>query len=412
MRVLAEDADVVIVQGFTLTRFPFLKRLPAQIVVDLYCPFTIEHLEMRTSGMLAGAAGAMSMLDILAEAGPVLASQNEQLAVGDFFVCASQRQRDFWIGALQTAGRINARTYAADPTLRSLIDVVPFGLPDDPPPAPTRAVMKGVLPGIGPHDRVVLWAGSILDWQDPQGLVRAIAHLARDRHDIKLVFMGARHPNPDVPPMRAVQESIDLARELGVLDSHVVFNSWVPYVERHEWLLEADVGVSTHRDHFETRLSFRTRMLDYIWTGLPIVCTRGDVFAELVETRGLGLTVPPEDVPALASALARLVDEPALREQCRDRLRALADEMRWQRVLQPLAAFCANPAYAPDRAPGMRAVRTRLEQKYRVSKWLKRTALNVGVSEGWIETIKTHEPMRSALIWRNRLAITRAQRGR
>jgi hypothetical protein len=42
------------------------------------------------------------------------------------------------------------------------------------------------------------------------------------------------------------------------------------------------VGVSTHRDHLETRLSFRTRMLDYIWAGLPIVCTDGDHFASLV----------------------------------------------------------------------------------------------------------------------------------
>ena len=64
--------------------------------------------------------------------------QNTQLALGDFFLCASERQRDFWIGALHTAGRINPQTYAADPTLRSLIDVVPFGLPDEPPPEHSR----------------------------------------------------------------------------------------------------------------------------------------------------------------------------------------------------------------------------------------------------------------------------------
>lgn len=412
MRALAEDADVLLVQGFTLARFPFLTSLPAQIVVDLYCPFTIEHLEMRTSALAAGAEGAGTLAEIDAAARQVLGPQNDQLAVGDFFLCASERQRDFWVGALHTAGRINAATYAADPSLRSLVDVVSFGVPDDPPPPASQRVMKGVLPGIAVSDRVLLWAGSILDWQDPQLLVRAVAAIARTRPDVKLVFMGARHPNPDVPPMRAVAESTELARRLGVLDTHVFFNSWVPYSERHEWLLEADIGVSTHRDHLETRLSFRTRMLDYIWTGLPIVCTQGDVFADLVTSRGLGLTVPPDDERALAGAITRLLDDADLRRQAADALRALATELRWSRVSEPLRRYCADPFYAADRAPAMRAVRARLEQKFRVSKWIKRTALRVGVSEGFIETIKQTDVVRAMMTWRNRLAIARAQRGR
>ena len=56
-------------------------------------------------------------------------------------------------------------------------------------------------------------------------------------------------------------------------------------------------------DHLETRFSFRTRMLDYLWATLPIVCTRGDHFAELVEREGLGLTVPYGDPEALAAAI-------------------------------------------------------------------------------------------------------------
>jgi glycosyltransferase involved in cell wall biosynthesis len=212
--------------------------------------------------------------------------------------------------------------------------------------------------------------------------------------------------------MRAVDETIALARELGVLDTHVAFNPWVPYAERHAWLREADLGVSTHRDHLETRLSFRTRMLDYLWAALPIVCTRGDVFADLVEQHGLGLTVPPEDVPALAAAIERLLDDEVMRGASRSALRGLAARMRWSQVTQPLLRFCLAPHHAADRAPGMKAVRTRLEQKYRVSKWLKRRALELGVSEGLIERVKDTGPVRTVLVWRNRVALARAQRGR
>jgi glycosyltransferase involved in cell wall biosynthesis len=408
LKRLAEQSAVLVVQGFTLSQFPFLGELEAAIVVDLYCPFTIEHLEMtrsRTAGDTS--AGERAALD--ADAADVLTVQNTQLAVGDFFLCASERQRDFWIGALHTAGRINPRTYAVDPTLRSLIDVVPFGLPDQPPEQPRQpAVMKGVRSGIRPDDHVLLWAGSILDWQDPQTLVRAVAEISRRRADIKLFFMGTRHPNPAVPPMHAVHESIALARELGVLDTFVFFNDWVPYADRGRYLAEADIGLSTHRDHLETALSFRTRMLDYLWAGVPIVCTAGDVFASLVTERKLGLVVPPGDIGQLAAAIEQLVDNPDERARCRSRLFELALEFRWRRVVAPLARFCDAPRLAPDREQSQRALYLQFARTFRMTRWLKRVALRLGVSEARVQQAKRLRPVRVTMQLLNRRAMTRA----
>ena len=90
----------------------------------------------------------------------------------------------------------------------------------------------------------------------------------------------------------------------------------MPYERRQDFLLDADVGVSTHLLHLETAYSFRTRMLDYLWAGLPVVTTTGDGFAELVAEHGIGRTVPPADVDALAGALEELLgddDEEGLR---------------------------------------------------------------------------------------------------
>ena len=411
LRDLAGEADVIVVQGFTLARFPFLAAVHTPIVVDLYCPFTVEHLEMRTSGGLPEALPALAALE--RDAAGVLRVQNEQLQLGDFFLCASERQRDFWIGALHTAGRVNPRTYAADPTLRTLIDVVPFGVPDEalvPDRTGADPVLKGARPGIAAGDRVLLWGGSILDWQDPQTLIRAVAELARGRSDVKLFFMGTRHPTPDVPAMRAVDECLELARALGVLDSHVFFHDWVPYGERGRYLREADLGLSTHREHLETRLSFRTRVLDYIWAGLPIVCTEGDFFAGLVRERGLGLVVPPGDVPALSGAIAELLDNEVLRASCREGLAALSEELRWSRVVAPLARFCAAPRFAPDRELAVGAYRRHLAKSFRVTRWAKRTALGLGVSEGRIEQVKAWGVVRAGMGLRNRVAMARAAR--
>ena len=416
---LAEGAGVLVVQGFTLSQFPALASMGIPIVVDLYCPFTIEHLEMITSppGVARALAGETGDLEhatspdiaaIQAAAAGVLAVQNVQLGLGDFFICASERQRDFWIGALHSAGRVNPQTYAADPTLRSLIDVVPFGLPDEPferQTAPADMVLKGARPGIRATDHVLLWAGSILDWQDPLTLVRAVASIARRRNDVKLFFMGTRHPNPQVPPMRAVQESIDLARQLGVLDTHVFFNDWVPYADRWRYLAEADLGVSTHRDHLETRLSFRTRMLDYLWAGLPIVCTEGDVFAALVAERRLGLTVRPGDADALAAAIERIIDDEQERARCRTRLLQVAEEFRWPRVVAPLAHFCDAPRRSADASSAERARHVQLARSFRLTRWAKRKALAMGLSAARIDRLKGLKSVRLAVSWLNRFSL-------
>jgi glycosyltransferase involved in cell wall biosynthesis len=339
---LAEDADVIFVQGFALALYPFLTALMVPIVVDLYCPFTIEHLE-QTRGRVAAGDAAVN-----AEAASFLGVLNAQIDQGDFFICASEVQRDFWIGALHSRGRINPRTYAADPTLRRLIDVVPFGLPDDDfdrTAAALPPVLKGVRPGIGATDTVLLWGGSLLDWQDPVTLIEAVAALAPRRPDVKLVFMGTKHPNPLVKPMRAVAASRERAEALGVLDRHVFFNDWVPYAERARYLAEADLGVSTHREHLETHFAFRTRMLDYVWARLPIVCTEGDIFARLVRSEGLGAAVPPGDVAALRDALRRVIADAPLRQRLADASWAAGQGLpRWSDTAARVAAVLREVA--------------------------------------------------------------------
>ena len=108
-------------------------------------------------------------------------------------------------------------------------------------------------------------------------------------------------------------------------------------------MTEADVGVSTYYDNLETHFSYRTRLIDFLWSGTPVICTRGDVIAEMVESRSLGLVVPERDVDALTAALARLVDDDAFRARCRANLAAIRDELSWERALAPLVAFCRRP---------------------------------------------------------------------
>jgi len=339
LRKLEQWCDVLIFQGLVMAANGWLADSEKVLVADVYDPFHLEQLEQ------AKDKGETVRRTIVRDCTTAL---NDQLARGDFFLCASQKQRDFWLGQLSGLGRINADTYDDDESLDSLIAVVPFGVADTP-PRRTRPAIKGVVPGIGPQDKVILWGGGIYNWFDPLTLLRAVDRLRSERDDVRLFFLGLKHPNPDVPQMRMAVSARELSDSLGLTDKHVFFNEdWVDYDDRQNYLLDSDVGVSTHLQHVETQFSFRTRILDYLWAGLPIVATSGDTFAGILREHGLGLVVPPEDVDALTDALRRLLDDDALAQSCRDAIATYVPGATWSAALQPLIRFCRSPRRAPD----------------------------------------------------------------
>lgn len=342
LRELERWADVIVFQGGLLRVHPWLKESDRVLVGDVYDPFHLENLEQTRGQPLD------QRRDTITHLTGVL---NEQLERCDFLLCASRRQRDFWLGALAALGRVNPDTYDADETLRSLLAVVPFGVPVDG-PAQSRHGIRGGVPGITEGDAVLLWAGGVYNWLDPLTLVRAVDIVRRRVENIRLFFLGLQHPNPDIPEMRVATELRRLSDELALTGRHVFFNEgWVPYDERADYLLDADIGVTTHHVHVETEFSFRTRVLDYLWAGLPVVTTEGDDLADLVADHGAGAAVPPGDADALAAALERLLADDDGRARAAERSRSLGEQFRWPDVLRPLVDFCDKPTHAPDLAP-------------------------------------------------------------
>src|SRR5262249_18579067 len=160
---LCRDHDAVVAQRLPVPTMLALARTRTRVVHDFYSSPLIEF----------AAAERIESSRRREE----LELQNLTLRValetGDAFLCASERQRDLWVGALAAAGRIDPGRYRGDPTLSGLIAVVPFGI-DPAPPTGNGPVLKGVVPGIQPSDRVALWGGGIWDWLDPLTVIRAV----------------------------------------------------------------------------------------------------------------------------------------------------------------------------------------------------------------------------------------------
>ena len=355
---IVEWADILIFQGLLLSFHTWIEQADVILVADIYDPFHLETLEQER---------ARSDAERMQISRDTVDALNRQLARADYLLCASEKQRDFWLGQLAGMGRINPFTYDEDESMRALIAVAPFGLPETA-PTQNRHGIKGAIEGIGPDDKVVLWGGGVYNWFDPLTLVKAIDIVRRDVPNVRLVFLGMKHPNPGVPEMEMAERARNLAAELDLAGSHVFFNErWVAYDERQDYLMDADVGVSCHFDHVETEFSFRTRILDYLWAGLPIVCTNGDAFGDLVEKESLGAAVPPEDVAALAAALTGLLTDPEAAAAAAERSRTVAQEFTWSKSLDPLAKFVRSPRRAADITHQLGSLAVSSGDIYRVS---------------------------------------------
>jgi glycosyltransferase involved in cell wall biosynthesis len=332
----AREHDVVVAQELPPSVLGAVAGSSTALVADLYNPIVVEVLEAVADRPPRAARRTQAAL---------VQRTVAMCAAADLIVCASDRQRDMWIGGLAFAGLIDVDVYRSDPTLRSLIAVVPFGLPSEPPPE-RGGRLREAFPHIGAGDRVLVWGGGLWSWLDPVTPMRAVGLLEHaggvDGRAVHLVLMGAGRPGLEATGQGpAVDRALAEARRLGLAGRLVHVNTgWVPYEDRGAWLADADVGVSAHRDHLEARYAHRTRVLDYLWAGLPVAATAGDALADMVEREGLGRTAAAGDAEGFAAACAALLGEAGA--AARERIAAVAPSLRWERVAAPLVEWCAS----------------------------------------------------------------------
>ncbi len=334
-----ENADLILIQGHILYYFPLLKNFPGMVIVDLYNPFNLESLEM------------FSDRDI-AERLRIDYNNNNliklQLSIGDYFICASEKQRSYWTGMLSAMGRINPYNYDKDYTFRHFIDVVPFGIPSEP-PVRSGSMVRSIVPDTREGDKLLLWGGGIWNWLDPITVIKAMWEVSRNRDDIKLIFMGIKHPDPKLPEMRKCLDAIKLSKELGLYNDKVFFNEWTPYSARQTLLLESDAGLSIHLERIETEFSYRTRVMDYIWAGLPVITTEGDSIAKMVREENIGEVVKYEDTTRLARVIESVLSNKSLQDIYRKNLKKIRHRFFWENVSKPLVKYCRNPYFAADK---------------------------------------------------------------
>lgn len=184
-------------------------------------------------------------------------------------------------------------------------------------PMSDRDVLREEL-GIGHRMTIVLYQGGLFAGRALRELVEAVTRVP----DVALVVQGQ---GPEEPAMR------EHVVALGI-EERTYFMGQVPQADLYRYTCGADIGtVFLDGVTLNHRLAWPNRLFMYFMAGIPSVVTDLPGMSSLVRGSRVGLTTPAGDVGAMASAMAKLVADPALRDEMGVRARVLAEtRFNWE----------------------------------------------------------------------------------
>jgi glycosyltransferase involved in cell wall biosynthesis len=167
----------------------------------------------------------------------------------------------------------------------------------------------------------IIYAGAMSRAQKPEILLWAYAHLlARDSSLPQALEVELYGP----------ESRYFSAKIRRLLTRGCSFGGFVPQAEMARHLAITDIGFFSLSDATYSYAT-PTKLFDYIEAGVPIVASLPDGAARtMVERYKIGLVADAGDVVGLAHCLQEMVENKALRDRCRDNMKAIRDEFRPQ----------------------------------------------------------------------------------
>jgi len=221
------------------------------------------------------------------------------------FTSASQRRHTRWtkflIGKMDAVISTSSKTasYLEVPSVvvRHGIDASRF--------RPTERKSE-LLTRLGlPHLKWIGCFGRIRHQKGTDVFVDAMIRIMETRPDVGAIVLGravGKH-------RRFLEELKRKVRESG-LSSRILFPREVAPSETPDWYAALDLFVAPQRWE-----GFGVTPLEAMATGVPVVATTVGAFPELVAPDSTGALIPPSDPSAMATAIARLIDDDTLRSR-------------------------------------------------------------------------------------------------
>jgi glycosyltransferase involved in cell wall biosynthesis len=257
----------------------------------------------------------------------------------DMFSAVSGRQAYATIGELGAAGRLNKWTAGYEFT-----NVIPIGIPQE-----DFMHNKQVFRGKGQikdEDFVVLWTGGFNTWTDVDTLFKGLIEAMGQNKNIKFVSTGGEIPEQD---MITYPHFVELINNSNFKDRFLLMG-WINGKDVPNYYFEADIGINIDKDIYEVKLGSKSRILDWMRAGLPVISSNVCELTDIMEKEKLGYTFKPHDPKDLAGKLLEL-------SMKKDELTATAAKAReyalknfsFAKTTEKFIEWVSNPSFAPDK---------------------------------------------------------------
>ncbi|MGQ9594799.1 MAG: glycosyltransferase [Anaerolineae bacterium] len=176
----------------------------------------------------------------------------------------------------------------------------------------------------------VLFAGRLIARKGLPILLQALAQVAQER-EVVLDLVGEGHERPHLER---------LAAELGIAD-RVHFHGWVSQEDLDRLYRACTVFVlpSVVDAHGDTE-GLGVVLIEALRYRKPVIGSDVGGIPDIVEDGLSGLLVPPGDPEALAQALQRVLDDPALAQRLGEEgFRYVAEKFAWEHIADQMAAL-------------------------------------------------------------------------
>lgn len=302
-----------------------------------------------------------------------IAFLGDVLRKGDVFSGCGLPQQHMMVGELAMAGRLNYRTFAYQ-----FVRTVPPGSPPGNNVEVPRQQKRQLLTKheIGEDDFVVLWCGGYNTWTDVETLFKALTWAMAENPSLHYVSVGA---NTYEAPDNVYTQLLDLI-DKSPFRHRFHMLGWRPWSEIPQYYRESDVGINIDALHYETIYGTRTRLVEMIADGLPVITSLGAELSYLLRDRGAALTFEVGDWQGMGEQLVKLSQDDALREQMAATAHEFATTvLSFGATTKAVREWVRHPQLAPDKletdtTTAVKQVEHRLRSAVRQAMWRWRAA--------------------------------------
>jgi glycosyltransferase involved in cell wall biosynthesis len=176
---------------------------------------------------------------------------------------------------------------------------------------------------------VVGYAGHLYAWKGVDILLEAVARVP----EAQALIVGGHDKEPDLGRLRAA------AQRLGI-DQRVTFTGLVAPSAVPALLARADIlALPNPPSAISTHATSPLKLFEYMAAGRAIVASDLPSIREVLQHDVTTWLVTPGDPQALAAGIARLMNDPALRQRLADAARVQVAEYSWSRRAEKIDAL-------------------------------------------------------------------------